>query len=257
MKRNLCIALLLGICALSSGQDTPVRKNSPLIPARKQLQLEFTTGATFDLIHRGSDPNAAYFGSKKPNTPQVGFKITHLFSDKIGWYIHTQFNFYKQKDPENYQPGIVDEFWKEFMKWAFGPIHYYTHPSFKAGFLYRIEKQRWRLHPHIGFGYAAYLPNVDRKKTTTSQGHSKTSHYKQRVNTMIMDLGLSVNYYLTGNTYLLVNASYQQPLQKSYARLTTTVNEAETENIYYTVSTAGRNINTQVGIGFSLWRKDQ
>ncbi|MCD8030773.1 MAG: hypothetical protein LUF85_08135 [Bacteroides sp.] len=257
MKRKLCIALFLGICALFHGQEVPVRKNSPLIPARKQLQLEFTTGATFDRIHRGSDPNAAYFGSKKSTTPLLGFRITHLFSDKMGWYIHTQFNFYEHKSPEKYPPHITEELWKEFMKWTFGLIHYHTHPSFEAGWLYRIEQQRWRLHPHIGFGYAAYLPNVDRKKTITSQGNIKTSHYKQHVNTMIMDVGFSVNYYLTGNTYLLVNANYQQPLQKSYARLTTTVNEVETEHIYYKVSTAGRNINTQVGIGFCLWRKDQ
>jgi len=175
-------------------------------------------------------------------------KMTHLFSQKLGWYFDWQMNFYKEKFPNDSRPDlpvVADLSLKALEN---------IKPCMGIGMLYRIENNRWRFHPHIGLAYEYYLGEADNKGRISSK-HTKVSVYKRDVNKWTANLGLTMNYYISPTTFLIFNATYHQPLQKSYARYTYTIDGVEQERKDYSVSSAGRNITTDIGIGFSVWKR--
>lgn len=76
--------------------------------------------------------------------------------------------------------------------------------------------------------------------------------YQQKAHPLFLNTGFSVNYFFSGRGYLVFNADFRQPLQKSYAELTYKTDETDIEKIYYQTRTAGRGLTCGLGIGLKL-----
>jgi len=256
MKIKLLVWALLSFGVLSHAQQSYKPTRTVVELPEKYLQFELTTGANFDLMYRGSDRKYDLLSTKPSTVPAVGMKLTHYFARKWGWYTQLQFNFYNSKRAKGIGSYTAGEFVEDLAKALLAPA-FLTRPSIDAGVVYRIETVRWRLHPQVGFGWLSYLEPRSMEKRKTVNQEEISIKYKQSANPMVANVGLSLNYFFSDRLYLLLNANFQQPLQKSWAEMTYFTNDIESKKVKQQSITAGRNINFHAGVGFCPWIKSK
>lgn len=245
------IGLFLSLYTICSAREREKISYSNT-PYGKQVLIKFMGGTDFDVTPTSSDPLSGLMGTRPSTVPMIGMKVTHLFSGRIGWYANIHFNFYKEKDSELDVSGVVDDIFKGLYYGLFGPVAR-IRPSMDIGLTYRFEKDRWALYPRLGAGYMVYLANTENSKTKTKDGDERTISYRQKAHPAFLNAGFSVNYLFSERAYLVFNADFRQPLQKSYAELTQTTNGIETDRLYFQTKAAGRGLTCGLGIGLRIF----
>ncbi len=241
------ILLLLSFCiGMGAYAQNSTKPDKTIKPYDRCWQLDITTGANFDLIRSSDDPTAELLNTRPSVAPSLGVHVNHLFSRKVGWYANAQINFYKEQDPRQTSIGKIAE---KLMDRIF-PGTLLIHPSIDVGLLYRIETNRFRLYPSAGIGYNGHL----------SESHSYTANddqqisYKQDPGYLMLNLGLTSNYYVTKRGFLVFRAGFQQPLQSTSVRMDFRGGDEAILNFYET-STAGRALNLSIGYGFAFGKR--
>lgn len=220
----------------------------------KYWKLDCSIGSNFNIPNSSSNPDSKLFYSRPESAPMVSFKITHLFSEKWGWNASVQINHFDEKKSEYSAQSPLGDFIEElFFDKLFWPVSV-MHPAIEACLVYRIENQKWNIHPAIGIGYMCHL--FDREATTTSINNDiKTvTIYKQNASIPYISLGISADYFVTKRCFLTLNTNYKQPVTKSSAELYQTIDGIESSRISYKTSSEGRNINVSLGFGFTFGR---
>lgn len=253
MKTRLLI-LFLFCCAFSYSQNQEKNISKESEPYVNHWLFQTSLGTNIDLIRPATHPNAALLGTRSDVAPVWGMRLAHLFSRRIGWYADLQMSFYKENRDGSAEAGVPGHNFDDFMEALFWPVST-VRPSVNGGIMYRIESTRWRIYPSLGLGYSAYQP--DRKKTGSWQDDDKQRIdyiYKQHASSLIFNAGVSVDYLFSDRFFVVLNADFQQPLQRSYAYLTTTTQENEVNRMAYSTTTAGRILNISVGVGLVFGR---
>jgi hypothetical protein len=217
----------------------------------KKWLLDITAGANIDMIRSGSSPESKLLGSRPNIVPVVGMRLTWLFSDRIGAYAKLHYNLYKSEKTEYAQSSIIGEILEVLADHLFFPASR-LYPSLDAGVVYRLEQDKWKIHPGIGIGYIRYLPDNNSSRTWLKDESEETISYKQRASPIFLNMGLSTRYLVSQRGSLVLDINFQQPLQKSYAELTTRIDGVETDRKSYRTSTVGRNINVSIGYGITF-----
>ncbi|MDF9829153.1 hypothetical protein [Parabacteroides sp. PF5-6] len=248
MKLKLLFLFLL-CAAFSYGQNEtfPVKKG--VEPYSRYWLMQTSFGANIDLVRSSSDPYAALLATRPEVAPVWAMRLTHLFSRRLGWYANLQMSFYKERKSEYLDPDLLEEVFEGLVGTLFWPVSR-MRPSAHAGLVYRLESNRWKIYPALGVGYGCYLPDRDKEKNGQDEdGRPISFVYKQHASSFSLNLGLSAHYFMNERYFLVFNADYQQPLQKSYARLTTLTQGEEPHRANYQTTTAGRTLNLHLGIG--------
>lgn len=225
-------------------------------PYDKYWQVDFAFGSDFDLTYTGSRENASVLSTRPTAAPFLNFRSTHLFSKKVGWYANVQLSLYYQESAELFEipTSIIDDFFiglGEGLSEAFS----LPHPALDAGFVYRIETGRFRIHPSIGLGVNGHMYNSTKERSATKNNVTYTVKYKQDASYLFAGLGVTASYDISNKSYLLFRANYRQPLQKTKARMIYLQDDVEKENIYYESWTPGRNLNLSLGYGFRFGKR--
>lgn len=260
MKTKLSL-LLLAFCLypfMSFAQNETFNATKSLYPEDRRLLLNMALGTSFDLSGSSSNPYADLLGSRQKVAFMQKFRLTHLFSKKVGWYGDVQLDFYRDRrsaylEDFNYDNPFVGLLLSigEGLGEAFRAIH----PSAGAGLVYRIEHGRWKIHPELGVGYGVHLSSRNKSKTTTGDdGIEYSATYRQQGHSLYMNAGISANYFISRRCFFVLNAGFRQPLQKSYAELTTSADGVEVEKLYYETSRIGKTLNLSLGFGFTVGR---
>ncbi len=260
MKTKLSL-LLLAFCFypfISFAQNETLSTTKSLYPEDRRWLLNMASGTSFDLSGSSSNPYADLLGSRQKVAFMHKFRLTHLFSKKVGWYADVQFDFYRDRrsgylDDFDYDDPFIGLFLSigEGLGEAFRAIH----PSAGAGLMYRIEYGRWKIHPELGVGYGVHLSGRNKSKTSTDRdGIEYSATYRQQGHSLYMNAGVSANYFISRRCFFVFNAGFRQPLQKSHAELTTFTDGIEVEKRYYETSRIGRTLNLSLGFGFTVGR---
>lgn len=254
MKNRLLLSMLFVIaCLFTFAQNAQKKILKEPYPENRRWIINFSPGVNFDLFSPGSNPYSTLPGTRRNSVFSFKYKITHLFSDKLGWFADIQMNFYHER-PSEYLNEVQSDLITSLIQ-AFGELFAFGHPSFSAGMLYRIDHGRWRINPEVGLGYGYYLLNRDREKTKTDNGVENSAYYKQRGHSLFMSFGVSANYFISKRCFFVLHANFQQPLQKSGADFIRLKDKVEVENISYKTTNIGKSINLSLGFGFTFGKK--
>lgn len=254
--KNIVLKLSLGLLCLGpfiAGAQTQDSLTHNLDRKRNFVKLELVSfGASMDLSSRdAANTDAGLLGSRQAVAFSSAFRLTHLFSQKLGWYTALKLDYLKEKRSEHYKDFPIAEILLRTLYGGFVPSY-----SVEGGFVYRIEKGRWDLHPRLGFGYGMFLLDRDSDKSQKqADGNTVQTVYSQRASGTLLNLGFTGHYFLNKKSFLSFNLDFRQPLQKSYGELTSSVNGEVTAYRKYSNATVGRDLQLAVGYGFTIGRR--
>lgn len=247
MKRTCLLIILLSVICGSIPAQEPIKKHRDFGELyQKQVKLDITTGVNFDLAKTSGNPAAAVLGTRNTAAPLLDIRFTHLFSRRIGWYAATRFKFFKSQNPYD---SSIDKVIEAFFKTVFFPLSTTSlHIAYNAGIVYRMESSRWRCYPRIGLGASYYGSNRSQYNETNDEIWKRNGNG----NTFCLELGASGHFMFTKKLSLLLDISYQQPLNKAKATLLHSKN-GKIENDYcFRSSTYGRELNVSTGLGITF-----
>lgn len=250
VTRSLCLLGLTTLLSFAQAQDS---LSTGLLKKRNFVKLELVSfGASMDLSHTDSkNSDAGLLGSRQGLAFSSAFRLTHLFSQKLGWYTALKLDYLKEKRSEHYTDFPIGEILLRSLYGGFVPSY-----SLEGGLVYRIEKGRWDFHPRLGFGYGMYLLDRDSDKSQKQgDGTFLQTVYTQRASGALMNLGFTGHYFLGKKSFLALNIDFRQPLQESYGELTSSLNGGLEEHIKYSNATVGRALQLAVGYGFTLGKR--
>lgn len=249
----LCL-ILFGTCTFSQAQeDNFQRKDSN----SNYLKFEFSgVGASINLAGRSSGADRNLLGDRS----DIGYsatilRVTHLFSDKLGWYGAFKIDLYKERKSPYYQASFMQDFGEGLGILFFGGHH----PSgvYEGGLVYRVTRKKWDINPRIGFGYGSLLLDRDSDRSKKEEdGRVSRAVYKQRSASSLISMGVGAHYFFGKRSFIALNAALQQPLNKSYGELTTFIDDVQKENRKYSSSSIGREFNLSVGYGFRIGKRN-
>ncbi|NDV55264.1 hypothetical protein D0T51_05905 [Parabacteroides sp. 52] len=254
MKIKVLFLFLL-YCSFSYSQNGKEVNVKNVYSYEKAWLFHISSGVNIDLPSSTSNSLSQLLGSRADIAPVLGVRLTHLFSKRIGWYADLQMSFYKEKKSPYLNTSHLGDLGEALVDKLFWPVST-MRPSIHAGVLYRIEQKKWNLYPAIGWGYGCYLPDRKSERGKKNEnGDQENVLYKQNASFFFLNLGLSAHYFISPNTYLSLNANFQQPLQKSSAYLIYSSSEKAPQKLSYQTTTAGRNLNICLGLGIVLGKK--
>ncbi len=250
MRTRILLLLSFCICAgLHAQENTPV--DNTLRPYDKYWQMETSVGANLDLSYTGSNPSAYLLSSRKEAALMWNLRFNDFFAKKWGWYANAQLNFYTEQKFQDIQGfGEFAEAFAKALAEAIFPGVSTMHPSIDAGVMYRIESKRFKLYPSVGIGLSTHISS----RESTKERNGVTTKFEQSPGTLFAGIGLTGNYYFANKHALVLKATFQQPLQKSSARLIIKGGD-EIASDYYESSTAGRTLTLSVGYAFAMKKK--
>jgi len=220
------------------------------------FKVEFSgIGASLNMERNSTNPNANLLS----NSSDVGIattlvRFTHLFSEQFGWYAGINMNLFKEQKSPYYNSSFGDFIGELGLHAFYGGFT--PKPMVEAGFVYRIEHNRWDIHPRIGFGYGNLLIDRDSdKKQKLTDGTIERAIYKQRSASSTVNFGVGTHYFFSKKSFIALNIALQQPLSKSYAELTKSINDVQTEYKKYSSSSSGRDLSLTVGYGFIIGKR--
>lgn len=241
MKRiGLFIFLLSMAFGSIDAQQLSISRKDFLTPYQKGMKLDIGVGANLDLSQSSANPAAAALGIRNTAATSLDLRFTHLFSRRIGWYAETRFKFFKLR---NEYDSFSNKIGMALFEMFFGPLSK-LHLAYDAGFVYRLESARWKCYPRIGVGASYYGTNTSKEK----EKGNEVWKVKSNGDTFCLDLGVSTHYMIRYNTSLLLDISYQQPLNKATASLLHTKDGEVKEDYRFKSSTYGRELNISAGI---------
>jgi len=230
-------------------QDSLAR---PMPEKANYVKIEiFSIGASVDLASSGGKANAELVGSRQNVAFSSNFRLTHLFSSKLGWYAALKLDLLKEKKSPYYDGIPVGEMLMQLFYGGYTPA-----VAAEGGLVYRIEKGRWDIHPRMGFGYGIFLLDRDSDKSKPLEnGTVQRNVYTQRASGALLSLGLSSHYFINKRSFLSFNIGFQQPLKSSYGQLDTFLNDVPAESKRYSSAGIGRDLNFGVGYGFTIGKR--
>jgi len=253
MKTKLLFLLISIVSPYIYAQNNSIDDNVFKAYNNKYWQVNFTAGTTIDLRYSSSAPAARLLMTPPDVAPMIAMQLNHLFAKRIGWYANFQINFYKEK--ESSDANYTSEFVENLANYFFPGITVF-HPSFDVGLLYRIEKNRFRFYPSLGIGNNYHLTRRSSSKTIKDdEGVPNYYQYKQHPSYFSLNAGITVNYIISHESFLIFKIAFQQPLQKSDVRLIQSVDGNEINNSYYETITAGRSLNISIGYGVNFGKR--
>ncbi|QBQ42940.1 hypothetical protein E2P86_18060 [Sphingobacterium psychroaquaticum] len=219
---------------------------------RNYVKVEiFSVGASADISGSKNHPDRELMGTRQDIALSSSIRINHLFSNKIGWYAGLKLDYLDEKSSAFYDAIPVGEILLRVFYGGFVPAY-----TVDAGLLYRTETKRWDIHPRVGFGYGLFLMDRDSDKSKTLEDGSKQRNiYTQRASGSLLNVGISSHYFVSRKSFISLNATLQQPLEKSYGELSTTIDEQPTVNRRYESAGIGRNLTLSVGYGFTIGKR--
>ena len=247
----LCLCLIVHVTKLYAQTDTLKSRT------KHAVKFEFLLlGLEGNLAKKGSLGDERLL-SERPNFAYTSaLRVSHLFSDKFGWYAGLRMDYIDEKK-STYYNATVEKKIGEFMgKLLFGG----SLPSAMVdlGAIYRIEKNRWDIHPRIGLGFGYFIQDLDSDtKIILTNGTTNHSIYNQRSGSMALNMGLSAHYFFTKKSFLTLNADLRQPLNKSYASNTSYMDDKLIGERKESSISLGRDFNLAVGYGFMLGKRKQ
>jgi|GEM_PF-795237 hypothetical protein len=256
--RFLITAFFSILCSFSFAQEERI-SSKQFYPEDRRWMLSLSYGANFDLYKPNSSPYSGLSDTRKNDACLFAkYKIVHLFSDKFGWFADLQINCFWEKRSEYLEelqseglPGLIEGVFE-----GFGKVFSFPHPSVSAGMLYRIEHGRWKIHPEIGIGYGTHLWGREKERSKTDDnGVVNSVFYKQDGSSLFMTFGISASFFVSRRCFFTLHTNFQQPLQKSGAKLIRSKDEVEVENISYRSANIGKSINVDLGFGFTIGKK--
>lgn len=241
----LFIILLSVICGNIRAQESAKTHRDFGKLYQKHVKLDITTGVNFDLAKTSGNPAAAVLGTRNTAAPLLDIRFTHLFSRRIGWYAATRFKFFKSK---NQYDTLIDQIMEDFLETFFTPLSTTLHIAYNAGIVYRLESARWRCYPRIGLGANYYGSNRSKYKEKNNEIWKTDSNG----DTFCLELGASTHFMFSKKVSLLLDVSYQQPLNKVKATLLHSKNGEIDSDYLFRSSTYGRELNVSTGIGMTF-----
>lgn len=244
-----CLIGIFSTFHVAHAQDSLAR---PVQEKSNYLKIEiFSIGASVDLASSGGNGDAALVGSRQHVALSSAFRLTHLFSQKLGWYGALKLDLLKEKKSSYYDGIPVGEVLMQLLYGGHTPA-----VAVEGGLVYRIEKGRWDIHPRLGFGYGMFLLDRDSDKSKKLEnGVVQRNIYTQRASGALLSVGLSSHYFINRKSFLSFNIGLQQPLKSSYGQLNTFLNEVPAESRKYSSAGIGRDLNLSVGYGFTLGKR--
>lgn len=217
---------------------------------KNYVKLEFLPiGISADLSKKGSNLDNYLLGGRQDLAYSGSFRITHLFSTKIGWYAGLKMDLIKEEKSPYYNASFENEVGEFISKSFFGG--YLPATIIDFGAVYRIEKNKWDIHPRMGFGYGFFIQDLDSdKQSKLENGTTIRNVYEQKSGSTVVNIGLTANYFFTKKSFVSLNTGLRQPLNKSYGQYSTFVDDILIEDRKYSSSSLGRDFNLSVGYGF-------
>lgn len=220
------------------------------------LKIEsFGSGGSLDLGGNGSNPDAELMSKRSA----LGFagtilRVTHLFSNKLGWYTTLEMDLIKEKRSPYYKASFNDAIGDIMMGVFFGGLT--PNIVLDVGMVYRIEKKNWDINPRLGLGYGTLLTDLDSDKSRKMEdGTTARTIYKQRSGNIILKTGIGAQYFFGKRSFVSFNVDIQQPLEKSYAELSVLIDDDISDYRKYSTARAGRNLSFGVGYGLVLGKR--
>lgn len=245
----LGLSLILHVTKLYAQTDTLKSRN------RHAVKFEFfLLGIEGNLAKKGTLGDERLL-SERPNFAYTGaFRMSHLFSDKFGWYAGLRMDYINEKKSTYYNASIGKQIGEVVGKIFFGG----SLPSAMVdlGAIYRVEKNRWDIQPRLGLGLGYFIQDLDSEtKIILTNGSTNRSVYKQRSGSLALNMGLSAHYFLTRKSFISLNADLRQPLNKSYATNTSYINDKLIAERKESSISLGRDFNVAVGYGFMIGKR--
>ena len=107
---------------------------------KNYVKLEFLPiGISADLSKKGSNLDNYLLGGRQDLAYSGSFRITHLFSTKIGWYAGLKMDLIKEEKSPYYNASFENEVGEFISKLFFGG--YLPATIIDFGAVYRIEKK--------------------------------------------------------------------------------------------------------------------
>lgn len=246
-----CFFLLVSFIVVQAQEDNYHQQAKKSNYAKIEL---LTIGGSIDLSKSEPTSDFRLLSDRQDFALASGIRITHLFSDKFGWYAGVNIDYLKsQKSP--YYQGSYKNIIEEIITLIFFD-KLFIGTALEAGGVYRIEKGRWDINPRLGFGHGYFIADLDSDKSRTLEdGRVFRGVYKQRSASTLMNVGVTANYFFTKKSFIVFNLGLQQPLGKSYAEYTTYMDDELIGSQRRTASIIGRNLNFNVGYGFTIGKR--
>lgn len=220
----------------------------------RYLKIEFSClGGNIDLSGSGSD----LLGQRSV----LGFagsflRVTHLFSNKWGWYAGTEMNLVKEKNSPYYNASFGDAVGEVMRRVLFGGFT--PTVGADAGMVYRVEKKNWDINPRLGMGLGTlFLFDLESDKNKIQEdGTTERTMYKQRTGTnLFIKTGVSANYFYGKRSFVSLNLGIQQPLEKTYGELSVLIDDTQKEFKKYSSRKPGRDLSITIGYGLVLGKR--
>lgn len=222
---------------------------------KNYVKVEFIPiGISADLSNKGSGTDRYLLGGRQDLAYSGVLRITHLFSKKIGWYAGLKMDFIKEEKSPYYNASFENEVGEFISKLFFGG--YLPATIIDLGAVYRIEKNKWDIHPRIGFGYGFFIQDLESdKQNKLEDGSTIRNVYEQKSGSAVVNVGLTANYFFTKKSFVSLNTGFRQPLNKSYGQYSTFVDDVLIDDRMYKSSSLGRDFSLSVGYGFIIGKR--
>ena len=140
-----------------------------------------------------------------------------------------------------------------------------VNPCLDFGVAYRFENSHWAFYPRLGIGvnsisYQRVCAELKKKGGNELyrieyRGDDESNYGSESIDAFILSAGITANYKLSRNCFLLLNVNYIQPLGRfTYRKYVTDLYTGEkVERGVYKSSTFARDLNVSVGFGFPFY----
>lgn len=239
MNKGSCFLLfLLCIGVQLSAQEKLEQPSTSSIPYSKPLKIDLSVGTNIDLSNKSANPVAAMIGGRNKVAPVADLRFSHFFSKRFGWYAGIRLKFYE----DHHDKGAFEEILTE----AFKPLSEMRklHPAYDLGLTYRLETNNWRLYPRIGFGQSTYGSNRKSERRVNGEGVG----FETKTGAACLTFGLNASRRVSTNSFLFIDAFFQQPITKASAYIHEIKDDVITKTHSYKSSTLGRELNLSIGL---------
>ena len=265
-KIHLLAMLLFTACVVpvSQAQESLFLKDPST--KNKLLQLDLDVGTCFDLAYRGKGNMYTAMSDRKSVFPAINLRLQHFFSRKWGWYTNIRLGIpvkYRRDCYTELVHAVEENYYVNNL--IPGTQKPDVNPCLDFGVAYRFENSHWAFYPRLGIGvnsisYQRVCAELKKKGGNELykieyRGDDESNYGSESIDAFILSAGVTANYKLSRNCFLLLNVNYIQPLGRfTYRKYVTDLYTGEkVERGVYKSSTFARDLNVSVGFGFPFY----
>lgn len=245
--RSLLLAIFGMTSLCSAAQETASGGNSLLPPYAKSITLNASVGSNIDLARSTDNSLGLALGTRKSSATMFNIRFSNLFARRWGYYLDTRLKFFEYEVPTS-NISIGEALEKVFSHLLGAGWLGKVHGDFHTGFLYRLENERWKFHPNLGIGVSI----IGRPGESSKQINGEKRKTRSENLVYSIEPGITLHYQLSQKVSLLLDASYQQPLNSVKVTSIHTTSDGVTQKNVFKDSTFGREANISLGIGIWL-----